>query len=87
MLSFAGVYSYHPVLDKYVEPADFSLTTSTVMFVSGDTGATVRCIDINLVQDQILEGDETFTVSISNFGGAGTGAITSATVTINDDDG
>ena len=58
-----------------------------VTFGPGDPGGTPMCIDINLVQDQILEGDETFTVSITNFGGAGQGAITSATVTINDDDG
>ena len=45
------------------------------------------CFMFNLMEDQILEGDETFTVSISDFGGAGQGAITSATVTINDNDG
>ena len=34
-----------------------------------------------------MEGDHSFTVDISDFGGANAGATTSATATILDDDG
>ena len=67
--------------------ADFTLTTSTVMFTSGNTGGDTLCFAISLSEDLILENDELFTVSISDFGGAGQGAITSAPVTIDDNDG
>lgn len=75
-------------LDKYVVGgADFSLNTSIVTFGPDDMGGDAKCFDFDLIQDLILEGDEAFTVAITDFRGAGQGATTSATVTINDNDG
>ena len=62
---------------------DYSLSVSSVVF----TGATMECLTFELTPDDILEGSEQFTVGISDFGGALMGSITSATVTIEDDDG
>ena len=63
--------------------ADFSLTTSSVAF-SGPPSP--QCITIDLMNDFILEGDESFTVDIMSSGGANTKAPTSATVLIEDND-
>ena len=67
--------------------ADFTLTTSMVTFGPGDTSGNTKCFEFNLIQDDMLEGDEAFTVVITDFGGANQGAITEATVIIDDDDG
>ena len=40
-----------------------------------------------MTEDFILEGNETLTVSIVDYGGALMGPITSATITIEDNDG
>ena len=57
--------------------------TFTVNSLSGSS----QCSDILLDEDFFIEGDHSFTVSISNSGGAGTAAPTEATVTIDDNDG
>ena len=46
-----------------------------------------QCASITFDEDTFIEGDHSFTVSISNPGGAGTAAPTVATVTIDDNDG
>ena len=47
----------------------------------------IKCFELNLIEDQIMEDDEVFNVEITNAGGAILGAITMATVTIDDNDG
>lgn len=66
----------------YTLPASFFVTFDTNS-MSGDT----LCVTIGLAPDTLKEGDESFTVSISDSGDAGTQTPTSATVTIEDDDG
>ena len=51
------------------------------------TSASSACLTFELSDDDILEGEESFGVSISEFGGAAAGSTTSATVTIDDTDG
>ena len=46
-----------------------------------------QCIMINLIEDFIIEGNQSFSVEISDFGGANMGSPTSATITIIDNDG
>ena len=60
---------------------------SMVTFGPGDMSGDTKCFELNLIQDQVIEGDEAFTVTITDFGGANEGAITEATVTISNDDG
>lgn len=61
---------------------DYALNTSAITIAAGDDRAV---IDIAAVEDSEVEGNETFTVSLSNLTGALPGD-TSARVTIADDD-
>lgn len=62
---------------------DYTATTNTVTFAAGQSSKT---ISIPLTNDTSIEGDENFTVTISNPDGAILGATTVATVTILDND-
>jgi hypothetical protein len=64
---------------------DYTVTAGTLSWASGDRSD--KTITIPLVDDALVEGDETLEVTISNPGGDGAlGAVTSATITIQDDD-
>ncbi|MFN8040984.1 MAG: Calx-beta domain-containing protein [Acidimicrobiales bacterium] len=66
-------------------PGDYTAVDQTVTFGSGNTTALVN---IPIKGDQTAEGDETFTVALSNpSAGAVLGAVASTTVKIVDDDG
>ncbi len=54
-----------------------------ITFTAGETEKTV---EVATVQDEVNEGDETFTVALSDPSGATLGRNSSATVTIEDDD-
>jgi subtilisin family serine protease len=62
---------------------DYVSTFGVARFAAGENSKTVT---IPIVDDALLEGPETFTVSISNGSGASLGAQTNATVTIIDND-
>ena len=69
--------------------ADFTTTSGTLTWASGD--ATSKTISVPILQDTLLEGKESFTVTLSApDGGVSVGALggttTSATVTIIDDE-
>ena len=64
---------------------DYSPTTTSVTFTS--VTGTMLCGTFTLTEDLILEGAETFVVTITDSGGAIVGSLSSATVTINDNDG
>ena len=64
---------------------DFSVVPPSSVTFSGPP--MVQCITINLINDLEVEGTESFTVQISNFGGANMGTLTSCTVNILDNDG
>ncbi|HEY0142229.1 MAG TPA: Calx-beta domain-containing protein [Thermoanaerobaculia bacterium] len=59
--------------------SDYISTSGSVAFAGGD--ATPRIINIPILDDAVVEGDETFTIALS---GANIGAQNSATITIND---
>jgi uncharacterized repeat protein (TIGR01451 family) len=64
--------------------SDYAGRAETLVFGSGESAKTVT---IPIIADTIVEGSETFTVSLSEpTGGAVLGATSSATVTIRDDD-
>ena len=73
-----GIYS---VLE---DPADYEQLTSTVTFSSSDSIGNIKCITFDLKPDALLEGDETFTVTIRNDIEFNIGEISQATVTIQD---
>ena len=62
--------------------ADFEYAAGTINFAPGDTNKTFQVL-IN--EDMYLEGNETFTVTLSNPAGGVLGAQSSTTITIDDD--
>jgi photosystem II stability/assembly factor-like uncharacterized protein len=52
----------------------------------GDGDADPKTIAVNIVNDTLVEGDETVEFSLSNFSGAGIGSSSSTTLTIVDDE-
>ncbi len=62
---------------------DYTTTFGTVQFAAGQASKT---LSIPIVDDSFAEGDETFTVSLSNGFGTSLGAQTTATVTIKDNE-
>jgi hypothetical protein len=64
--------------------ADYATQTGTLNFADGETSKTIT---ISILEDQIVEGDETFMVTLSNpTGGATLGSPATATITIGDND-
>jgi len=62
---------------------DYLTTLGTLTFAAGETSKT---ISIPLIDDVFAEGNETFSIALSNATGATLGATTSETITINDND-
>jgi hypothetical protein len=64
--------------------SDYAATAGTLNFADGETS---RSLSIVILDDTIYEGDEGFSVSLSNVaGGAGLGTPATASVTITEDD-
>jgi uncharacterized repeat protein (TIGR01451 family) len=62
---------------------DYATTTGTLQFAAGETSKT---ISIPIVDDALVEGNETFSLTLSNPQGATVGAIATASITIQDND-
>lgn len=60
---------------------DYTAKSGTVSFAAGET---TKRIEIPVSADKVKEGDETYTVTLSNATGAGLAAPRTATVTIHD---
>jgi hypothetical protein len=60
---------------------DYVLTLGTVRFAAGETS---KSISIPIVDDAYAEGDETFTITLSNVTGATLGTPSTAIITIHD---
>ncbi|MFO0953440.1 MAG: Calx-beta domain-containing protein [Isosphaeraceae bacterium] len=68
-----------------VAPGDFAATAGTLSWAAGETGS--KTITVPIVNDTLVEGNETFTVALSSpAGGATLGTPASVVVTIVDDD-
>src|SRR5207249_12069688 len=63
---------------------DFIYTLGTLTWAAGD--ATAKSVSVAIVDDSYAEGNETFHVSLSNPSGAALGTLSSATVTIADNE-
>ena len=62
---------------------DAAAGTGVLTFAAGERKKT---IEVRTVDDAVVEGDETLTVTLSNPSGATLGSVVSATVTVADDD-
>jgi CSLREA domain-containing protein len=64
------------------ERSDFTTARGTLHFADGETA---KSFSVLIAEDSIAEGDESFTVTLSNPQNGGLESVTSATVTIIDD--
>ena len=64
------------------QKSDFEYAAGTLTFAAGETSKTITLL---LNEDMLVEGSETFTVSLSNPAGGALGAQSSTTVSIADD--
>ena len=63
---------------------DYTNVTQTVTFIAGETN---KKVNLPIINDTLAEGAETIAISLSNAGGgANLGGVTSATLTITDND-
>jgi subtilisin family serine protease len=62
---------------------DYESVSTTINFAAGEASKT---IGVSIINDTYQEGNETFTVTLSNASGAALGALASVPVTINDND-
>lgn len=79
----AGLQSCALANGRASERCDYVTSIGTVRFAAGETSKTFT---IPFIDDVILEGNETFTISLSGATGASTGSPSFATVTILDND-
>jgi|GEM_PF-1374123 len=79
----AGLQSCTIANGQASERCDYVTSVGTLTFAAGETSKTIT---IPLIDDVLLEGNESFTVSLSNLTGALFGSPTTATVTITDND-
>jgi Calx-beta domain-containing protein/uncharacterized protein DUF4214 len=80
--SSAGSVDYATADGSATQKADFEYTAGTLSFAPGETSKTFQVL-IN--EDDYIEGNETFNVSLSNPGGGLLGAQSTSAVTILDD--
>lgn len=79
----AGANTCNVVIGVASSRCDYVNTLGTVRFAAGETSKT---IGIPIVNDVYAEGDENFTITLSNVTGATLGPITVATLTIHDNE-
>lgn len=79
----AGTQPCNQANGKASARCDYMTTLGTVSFADGENSKTIR---IPIIDDTFADGAETFTVTLSNASGAPLGTLTTATITINDND-
>jgi hypothetical protein len=79
----AGLQSCTLVNNRASERCDYITSIGTVRFAAGETSKTFT---IPLIDDVLLEGNETFAISLGSATGASLGSPVNATVTIVDND-
>ena len=70
--------------ESAIAPADYAATDTLVQWADGDVAP--KTVTIAIVNDTLVEGPESFAITLSQASGAGIGEIASGRVTIIDDD-
>ena len=94
VMSLPATVEYETVDGTAMAGADYLAAAGTLTFASGQAyatfipGQTYRLFHMTILNDGLVEGDETFHLRLSNpTGGAALGARSNAAVTIRDNDG
>lgn len=69
------------------DSSDYTAVSSDKIFVTGSTNGATRCVNITIIDDNALEGEQTFSVILTTEDSAIILGIPTAIVTIQDDDG
>ncbi len=48
-----------------VDGSDYTHVSTLMTFISGATNSAVQCVDISILEDDALEGNQTFTVTLT----------------------
>ena len=65
LLLLREIYDLRLLLSFIAVGEDFTLSTTTVTFVGGTNTSTVNNITVNVLDDLLVEGIESFTLSVS----------------------
>ena len=82
------IYLHEILLVSFLYSAgrDFLFLNTSLMFLPGDTvGSPARCVNISILNDDIVEATETFNVVVSSSSILQVNGTTSIPVTINED--
>ena len=79
----AGLQSCTVMNSRGSERCDYVTSLGTVRFAAGESSKTIF---VPVIDDVLVEGDETFTIGLSNAVGATLGSTNTAIITILDDD-
>jgi hypothetical protein len=83
-----AILTFYPVCTVFLYSAgrDFSSLNTSLVFLPGDTiGSPARCVNISILNDDVVEATETFDVVVSSNSILQVTGATSVTVTINED--
>jgi hypothetical protein len=80
----AGLNNCNVINGKASSRCDYTTAVGTISFAAGDTAA--KTISIPLVDDAFAEGQESFTLSLSNPSGASLGSVGTTSIIINDNE-
>jgi len=80
----AATISYATVNSSATSGSDFTATSGTLSWASGDSAA--KSIRVAVLNDTRAEASESFQIRLSGATGASLGAVSTSTVTITDDD-
>ena len=87
MLKHSTIHSQCTTLSAAIAGSDYVSVSMDVVFPAGTSNGGVQCIDVTIMDDSEMEGDETFTVTLTTSSPAVTLGNAVTTITITDNDG
>ncbi|MGM9477963.1 Calx-beta domain-containing protein, partial [Pedobacter sp. GSP4] len=82
----AFTVNYATANNTAVQPGDYTATSGTLTFPAGSVSGATQTFTVPIINDNIAEGNETFTATLSGITGPTTIATATGTATITDDD-
>lgn len=76
-----GQYQFTSLL-PLTAGSDFMALSESLTFLSGETIGALRCVNVSIVDDEAIEDDEMFSITISSTGAVQALGNTTANITI-----
>ena len=87
MLKHNTIHSQCASLSAAIAGSDYLSVSTDVVFSAGTSNGGMQCINVTIIDDSEIEGDETFTVTLTTSSPAVTLGNAVTTITITDNDG